>query len=108
MRRFAIAFLNTNKGGKPFAKHFYLTKRTFIHHNKTSMNTIIITGANRGIGFECAMQMAKMAKSEQIIITSRDITSGNEAIAKIKQTTGHANISVMTYRPGFTCFHPAV
>lgn len=60
------------------------------------MNTIIITGANRGIGFECAMQMAKIAKSEQIIITSRDITSGHEAVVKIKQTTGHANISVMT------------
>jgi len=60
------------------------------------MNTIIITGANRGIGFECALQMAKMAKKEQIIITSRDISSGKEAVEKIKQKTGHINITAMS------------
>lgn len=60
------------------------------------MNTIIITGGNRGIGFECAMQMAKLAKNEQIIITSRDMTSGNEAAEKIKQKTSHTNISAIT------------
>lgn len=59
------------------------------------MKTIIITGANRGIGFECALQMAKMAKDEQIIITSRDLNSGDVAAQKIKEKTGHTHIKAM-------------
>lgn len=56
------------------------------------MNSVIITGANRGIGFACALQMAKIAPDEQIIIACRDAKSGQEAIAKIQQKTGHAHL----------------
>ncbi|TCD03135.1 SDR family NAD(P)-dependent oxidoreductase [Pedobacter psychroterrae] len=56
------------------------------------MTSIIITGANSGIGFECAMQMAKIAPDEQIILACRNVESGNQAIRKIKKKTNHTNI----------------
>src|SRR6187402_1262480 len=56
------------------------------------MKSIIITGANSGIGFECANQMAKLAPDEQIILACRNVEAGNDAIKKIKQKTNHKNI----------------
>lgn len=56
------------------------------------MKSIIITGANSGIGFECALQMARIATTEQIILACRNIQSGNEAVEKIKKQTGHKNM----------------
>ena len=56
------------------------------------MKSIIITGATSGIGFECAMQTAKIAPEEQIIIACRNQQSGNKAIQNIKQKTGHKNV----------------
>jgi len=56
------------------------------------MKSIIITGANSGIGFECAIQMAKLAPDEQIILACRNVEAGNDAIQKIKQKTNHKNI----------------
>jgi NAD(P)-dependent dehydrogenase (short-subunit alcohol dehydrogenase family) len=56
------------------------------------MKSIIITGANSGIGFECTMQMAKIAPNEQIILACRNVLSGNQAIEKIKQKTNHKHL----------------
>jgi len=56
------------------------------------MKSIIITGANSGIGFECAMQMAKIAPNEQIILACRNVQAGNQAIEKIKQKTNHKHL----------------
>jgi NAD(P)-dependent dehydrogenase (short-subunit alcohol dehydrogenase family) len=56
------------------------------------MKSIIITGANSGIGFECAMQMAKIAPNEQIILACRNVQAGNESIQKIKQKTNHKHL----------------
>ena len=56
------------------------------------MKSIIITGANSGIGFECAMQMAKLAPDHQIILACRNIQAGNEAVQKIKRKTNHKNL----------------
>lgn len=56
------------------------------------MKSIIITGANSGIGFECAMQMAKLAPDDQIILACRNVQAGNEAAFKIKQKTNHKNL----------------
>jgi NAD(P)-dependent dehydrogenase (short-subunit alcohol dehydrogenase family) len=52
------------------------------------MRSIIITGANRGIGFECAMHMAKIAPNEQIILSHR-------RIAIIKQTKPNCGREVL-------------
>ena len=56
------------------------------------MKSIIITGANSGIGFECAIQMAKLAPDDQIILACRNVQAGNEAVQKIKQKTNHKNL----------------
>jgi len=53
------------------------------------MKSIIITGATSGIGYECAMQIAKIAPNEQIVIACRNVQAGNEVINKIKEKTGH-------------------
>lgn len=56
------------------------------------MESVIITGANSGIGYECALQMAKIAPNQQIILACRNIQAGNKAIEKIKQQTNHPNL----------------
>ncbi len=56
------------------------------------MKSIIITGATSGIGYECALETARVAPNEQIIIACRNLPSGNKVIATIKKKTGHSNI----------------
>lgn len=59
------------------------------------MKSIIITGGNSGIGFECTMQAARISPNEQIIIACRNRQAGTEAIAKIKGRTGHKHLLFM-------------
>ena len=56
------------------------------------MKSIIITGATSGIGYECAIQIAKLAINEQIILACRNLKTGNETIETIKHKTRHKNI----------------
>jgi NAD(P)-dependent dehydrogenase (short-subunit alcohol dehydrogenase family) len=53
------------------------------------MKSIIITGANSGIGFECAMRMTILAPNEQIILACRNVQAGEEAIQKIRAKIKH-------------------
>ncbi len=53
------------------------------------MNSIIITGANSGIGYECALHMAKIAPNEQLILACRNMEAGKQALKEIQQKTGH-------------------
>ncbi|MFC2185720.1 SDR family NAD(P)-dependent oxidoreductase [Fulvivirgaceae bacterium LMO-SS25] len=59
------------------------------------MDSIIITGATSGIGFECALRMARIARNEQIIIPARNIKTGKEVVEKIKDETGHINLKCL-------------
>jgi len=54
------------------------------------MRTALITGANKGIGFETAKQLAQ--KGFYVFITARDATKGENAVEQLKQQ-GLANIS---------------
>ncbi len=56
------------------------------------MKSIIITGGTRGIGYHCALQLARLAPNEQIILAARSLASGEEAIAKIRKETGHQHL----------------
>ena len=56
------------------------------------MQSIIITGATSGIGYECALQVARIAPDQQLIIACRNPQAGHAAIQAIKKLTQHPNI----------------
>jgi len=50
---------------------------------EVSVRTAIVTGANRGLGREIARQLA--LQGYRVILTSRDVTKGNQAVEELKQ-----------------------
>ncbi|MVM37858.1 SDR family NAD(P)-dependent oxidoreductase [Spirosoma sp. HMF3257] len=59
------------------------------------MQTIIITGATSGIGYECALELARMAPDKQIIIPCRNLQSGQKIVQQIQQHTRHQHVICM-------------
>jgi light-dependent protochlorophyllide reductase len=57
--------------------------------------TVIITGANSGLGFECAKTIANANKGWHIVIACRNLVKGEEAKNKLIATTGHKEITVL-------------
>ena len=57
--------------------------------------TVIITGANSGLGFECSKSIANTNKGWHIVIACRNIAKGEEAKNKIISETGYNDITVM-------------
>ena len=57
--------------------------------------TVIVTGANTGLGYECAKSLAEKGKEWHVVIACRDIQKGNEAAAKIRSAYAHATLSTM-------------
>lgn len=58
------------------------------------MKTVIITGANSGLGFETAKKIAKN-KSFRVILACRNLTKGSDAMQKIKKETENENVKLM-------------
>ncbi|MDR3578108.1 MAG: SDR family NAD(P)-dependent oxidoreductase [Anaerolineaceae bacterium] len=58
------------------------------------MNTAIITGGNRGLGFECARTLAKM-HDWRLIIACRNPQAAEAAIEALRRQTGNAMIEAM-------------
>lgn len=59
------------------------------------MQSIIITGATSGIGYECALQLARMAPDKQLILPCRNRQVGQHVIQRIQQQTHHQHIICM-------------
>lgn len=47
------------------------------------MKTVLVTGSNKGIGFEVVRQLAKL--KHNVILTARDNVKGNEAADRLKE-----------------------
>lgn len=55
--------------------------------------TILITGANSGLGFEATKVLSK--KEAHIIMTARNLQKGNEALEAIKKENPSVSIPVI-------------
>jgi NAD(P)-dependent dehydrogenase (short-subunit alcohol dehydrogenase family) len=55
--------------------------------------TILITGANSGLGFESARVLAK--RGAQVVLACRNVAKGNEAAAAIRSETPGAKVEVV-------------
>lgn len=54
----------------------------------------LVTGANKGIGFAIAAQLARARPDFHVLVGSRDLVRGEEAVAQLK-TDGVANVGVL-------------
>jgi light-dependent protochlorophyllide reductase len=61
----------------------------------TINKTVIITGANSGLGFECAKTIAKANQGWHIILACRNVNKGEEARQKLINETQNQAINVM-------------
>lgn len=57
--------------------------------------TVIITGANSGLGFECAKSIAASGQNWTIIIACRSLAKGEIAKQRIASDTGYSKIHVI-------------
>lgn len=60
------------------------------------MKSVIIVGATSGIGYECLLQLAKIAPNDQLILACRNKQSGEKAVRKIQQQTRHKQMITMS------------
>ena len=61
--------------------------------NDKTMPTVLITGANRGIGFEIARQL--LQKGFQVFISGRDETKLSQALAQLKRESTSVEMVLM-------------
>ena len=59
------------------------------------MNTAIVTGANTGLGFECARALAE-TRNWHVIVACRSVEKGREAIKRLFAQTWYKNLEAMT------------
>jgi NAD(P)-dependent dehydrogenase (short-subunit alcohol dehydrogenase family) len=60
--------------------------------NQMKNKNIIITGANTGIGYETALDLAK--QGARVILACRDAKKANEACSKIKEQSQNDKVEV--------------
>lgn len=63
-------------------------------------STVLITGGNSGIGFECARELAR--NGWQVLIASRDRKASLEAVQRIARESGNQTVSEMALDLGST------
>jgi NAD(P)-dependent dehydrogenase (short-subunit alcohol dehydrogenase family) len=59
----------------------------------TASKTIIITGGNSGLGYQCALDIAKTSKDYHIVIASRNTEKGELACKNISLQSGNENVT---------------
>lgn len=66
--------------------------------SQTQRRTLLITGANKGIGFGIVDKLFSETTPYDIILTSRDIKLGEAAIEKLKAKHTKSNSTVTYFR----------
>ena len=61
--------------------------------SEPTTGTVLITGGTTGLGYECALRIAKQCPQCQVLIASR-FNKDNAAVS-INQTTGHSNVQYL-------------
>ena len=86
-------------GAGALASFVYLTRRFYFdgpwcNDRTTKLNgkTVIITGANTGIGKETALDLA--GRGARVILACRDMPKAEEAAKYIRSQTGNGNVHV--------------
>ena len=59
----------------------------------TLIGTVLVTGGTLGLGYECALDIAKQCPQYQVLIASR--SNKDNAAVLINQTTGHSNVGYL-------------
>jgi NAD(P)-dependent dehydrogenase (short-subunit alcohol dehydrogenase family) len=57
--------------------------------------TVIITGGNTGLGYECARNIARSNLSLQVVLACRSMARGDAAAATLREETGNPNVTAM-------------
>jgi len=60
-----------------------------------AIQTVIITGGNSGLGFECAKAIAHSHQGWHIVLACRSNEKGMQAIETITSETGNKNVSML-------------
>ncbi len=63
--------------------------------NGSVRKSVIITGGNAGLGYQCARSIASSHKDRHVIIACRNSERGSEAVSRLATGTGNRNISSM-------------
>lgn len=63
--------------------------------NYNADKTVIITGGNAGLGYQCARNLAKSGQKWLIILASRDHSRTAEAAERLKKETGYSQIEAL-------------
>ncbi len=66
-----------------------------VSHSERTSKTVVITGGNSGLGYECAHAIASAHAGWHVIIASRSQEKASEAVQKLIKETGHVQIEAM-------------
>jgi retinol dehydrogenase 12 len=87
---FPIVFVLT--GFILLSKRFYFDGGRCKSKRRLDGKTAIVTGANAGIGYETALDLAK--RGARVILACRDSKRAETAAAQIRKQTGNGNVLV--------------
>ncbi|XP_006813193.1 retinol dehydrogenase 13-like [Saccoglossus kowalevskii] len=86
-----LSFFGTAVGCTVLVKDYYSGAR-YSGQARIDGKTVIITGANTGIGKETAKDLA--ARGGRVILACRDTNKGEQAAEEIRQSTDNKNVFV--------------